>query len=1325
MAYLFDNRYRCERIFPRGRSGEAILAHDQDEQNRKVIIKRPVPRDAPPIRARQEANILTERQILQQLAGHPSVPRLLRSGQFAVSGSLHPYLVLEYARGINLAEENQRLQEKGEEFPRIELLKIVDQLLDLLQYTHQQGFVYNDVDGRHLFWSRAEQHLTVIDWGNAVPLDTPLGVKYATPQGDLVQTAAWLFYMLTQSRAPAVQVDQFALDFSGAPTKPDGALREIIRRALQTNAKTSYPSATAMRADLTAHLNTLTQRYDAEIRILKEKVVKHCSPEQLQSARAQLENFSQSDPSHPIARELRKSLAERAVELDHEKILKEALQKLQEGDWCRSAELIATLTERAPKQNLLHLSVDFLLRRLDPQKTPPEIILETASHIAAGDTEGAVNTLIRSENSAEPGISYWLLANKLQATLPNMPNSLRTVIFALNHELAGEPLSALQQLVEQLDSRLGQAKSTISQLADAYHHFASGCTELLPKIPENPQQRDLRRARAAAEVLAKSLSQLETQATTEQANILELLAQCRIHDPDAPFWRTIEEQLLKLSQLYEQAQNFIPREGIHEIAPGLHQQTIALAAISLFEEDERLRALRAAVADAQKHWSEVTTALNRGDNRSLSQTLPLMRMTIRPYLPQLARWLESWQELLAEEEYLQRQAINSEWGQQIGEGWRAYDRGDLNAAQDFASNAQSLAKDQDEKNASRDLTTICQLSLAVLRETNANETTHLRQLLHNLLQQFLPEERTLLDEFDNQMPQLTTYLRAMRIAIVIPLSNRRPAAIRLLHLSYLLSALLALHEKDETHAEELQQAAKQCLPNAEAHPISRELAKLLASRESLLEAATRLNQINGPHGIPLLAECQEFITAHAEAEKLAPARASLENLRAALEHWARAEFVAAEENLTTADKNAASFEQKQVFSLGPYRAWLQNLARSSKQLNAKLIALRANFQSAMPELDPREELRLLAEQSQRLVGEAHSYTTSAWRESAEAFYQARARKRRRSSALVEMEKALRNPRIEYHPALPLFQRWYEEMDRSPEFKEEDDAQEHTRTEEDLPYTFSRPPIAQENTPVADSETPDDLLGPKGESIASRQLRRWALFILIGLSLTLVMTLWSARQRAAGPSPEGIAGLASIAEAATVNDDNPLNVPYEEMDLLGWLTDEENLNVAGLQKLDDDEAWLLTATERQTAVEIPISPAQWANWKQDKRTIHAISAEFAVHYQEKEVGFGLRLREEGAAGQPPSLSLLLQPDKDGAVKIIAMSGDRLLASEALFLDSPIFRLSVRHDSETQTLSAHLNDTAFSEAISLSGEVIPSLFVNAGGSVRVLSWRLLSD
>src|SRR5262245_5427438 len=146
---LFDGRYRYDYIYPRGRSGETLRAVDTLDNDRLVVVKRPAPNDAPPIRAGQEVSILNERKVLTRLAGHPVLTALLGSGQFFVGGITHQYIVIERGTGEIVANMVSEKAARDERLPELEILLIIDSLLDLLQAAHSQDIVYNDVDAKH------------------------------------------------------------------------------------------------------------------------------------------------------------------------------------------------------------------------------------------------------------------------------------------------------------------------------------------------------------------------------------------------------------------------------------------------------------------------------------------------------------------------------------------------------------------------------------------------------------------------------------------------------------------------------------------------------------------------------------------------------------------------------------------------------------------------------------------------------------------------------------------------------------------------------------------------------------------------------------------------------------------------------------------------------------------------------------------------------------------------------------------------------------------------------------------------------------------------
>jgi serine/threonine protein kinase len=202
---LFDDRYRYDYIYPRGRSGETLRAVDTHDDDRPVVIKRPGPNDAPPIRAGQEVSIMNERKAMLRLAGHPVLTELLGDGQFLVGGAPQQYIVMERCEGVLVADMVHDLAARGERLPEMEMLIIIDHLLDLIDTAHAQDIVYNDVDAKHLFWDREAHRLKVIDWGNAVFLEgdavTPQGISRQT---DIFQVGELLYFIITGGNRPDI-----------------------------------------------------------------------------------------------------------------------------------------------------------------------------------------------------------------------------------------------------------------------------------------------------------------------------------------------------------------------------------------------------------------------------------------------------------------------------------------------------------------------------------------------------------------------------------------------------------------------------------------------------------------------------------------------------------------------------------------------------------------------------------------------------------------------------------------------------------------------------------------------------------------------------------------------------------------------------------------------------------------------------------------------------------------------------------------------------------------------------------------------------------------
>ncbi|MDZ4672737.1 MAG: hypothetical protein SH821_17885, partial [Phototrophicales bacterium] len=314
---LFDNRYRYDYIYPRGRSGETLRAYDTVNNDRPVVIKRPALNDAPPIRAGQEVSILNERKALKQLAGHAVLTTFLGDGQFNIGGMPHQYIVMERAEGLVIADVVLEMARSGGRLPQLEMLMIADSLLDLLATAHTRDIVYNDVDAKHLFWDRNTYRLKVIDWGNAVFLDSetisPQGIS---KQSDIFQVAELLFFILTGGRRMDVPRDagnDFALAFADDEERVSPRLRAIISKAAHPNPKFRYANIPDLRRDLTDYRKPIERERDTVVNMVIDRLRKNLSMTDITSLTESLDPVLAQDPGFPAGHKAKQSLIARAA----------------------------------------------------------------------------------------------------------------------------------------------------------------------------------------------------------------------------------------------------------------------------------------------------------------------------------------------------------------------------------------------------------------------------------------------------------------------------------------------------------------------------------------------------------------------------------------------------------------------------------------------------------------------------------------------------------------------------------------------------------------------------------------------------------------------------------------------------------------------------------------------------------------------------------------------------------------------------------------------------------------------------------------------------
>lgn len=1069
---LFDNRYRYDYIFPRGRSGETLRAVDTQAADRPVVVKRPAPQDAPPIRAGQEVSILNERKALTRLNGHAVATALLGGGQFVVGGVTHQYIVIERALGLIIADHVLELAARGERMAELEMLVIADALLDLLAAAHAGEIVYNDVDAKHLFWNRDTYSLKVIDWGNAVFLEgdevTPQGVSRQT---DVYQVGELLYFIVTGGgRADVSRVvasaagEDFRVEFGEDAERLHPRLQAIISRALHPNSRYRTRSVEALRKDLADFRAPLERERNAVLARVTERLRKDLSRDELNALLRTLEPVLAADPGFPTARQSEDEVNARLSDLQVAADLDAVRIYLDSANWARA---IAVLDELRPRSRgdtavligLLHdwsaLLLDNDVRATGPLAVTPAMQQSFGLAFTGQMAEAARVLLTIIPEPERARAVQVLMAERITAHVSDVL-LLRPSLYRLEVALAAlaaqdyavaEPRAFLAEINRALNALADPADVSLITLRDGYRAVVDRLTalgSLLESLQGQHQftSRDLPlnalvRGTNAAMALADNMHVIGKQATGSPRAALEALDSSRLIAPGLPAWDQTEALLNSLYERLEAFHNYIPAADGSDVADWLDTARSELQPYAARLFDENLDTMIGGLNVAINAWEVYAEAVVAGGRAEAVGALISATDGVSMVSPSFSNWLNQLRNVVSDARYVERHALFGALGRALADGWEHFDHGRMSEAERLGAQAMESSRNEGQRFASRRLRELAQISREWLERGGANDPKRTEVVLTAVELLYTADEIGVRDHFNAQMPSKDTYLRAMSKGLVEMLGRDSSAGSRILFVNQVLLGVLDAHEDSLEDALFWRDAASRVHPESgPQHPLVHALADLIARRRDLIAATSLLNQVAGPAALPALEATRKAIEENGQHRVLQTAIYSLRELEAALRDWSDGEFRAAGIKLENAVRAVDDTEKTAQITLTHYRAFLMDLLRGSADLHANARRM-AQWIESRPE-PPPEQLRighaLQADLTARMLGDGYAGTLRQWRDTYEAFSSTYTDKvLRRSGKLARLNELFNAMFIDRHPAYGLYRHWYSQIEQAPEF----------------------------------------------------------------------------------------------------------------------------------------------------------------------------------------------------------------------------------------------------------------------------------------------------
>jgi CHASE2 domain-containing sensor protein len=165
---VLNHRYRLLHVLGSGGFGRTYVAEDVQQVDKpKCVIKqlKPASQDSAFLEVARRL-FFNEVEILRKLGGHDRIPTLLE--KFEEDDQF--YLVQEYVEGQALSEELATLKQ----LPESEVIAILRDVLEILEFVHQNNIVHRDIKPSNLVRRRHDRRIVLIDFGAVKEIQTQL-----------------------------------------------------------------------------------------------------------------------------------------------------------------------------------------------------------------------------------------------------------------------------------------------------------------------------------------------------------------------------------------------------------------------------------------------------------------------------------------------------------------------------------------------------------------------------------------------------------------------------------------------------------------------------------------------------------------------------------------------------------------------------------------------------------------------------------------------------------------------------------------------------------------------------------------------------------------------------------------------------------------------------------------------------------------------------------------------------------------------------------------------------------------------------------------------
>lgn len=171
---ILGDRYRIMRVLRQNAFGSTALVEDlsQDRQAR-ILQELKLPSQDPRLIDRARELLTPEVEFLKRLH-HPQIPQFHDFFELQRDQTVSFCVVRTFIEGMSLRQVLERRQGENRPLSALEAMRLLQQLLPVLDYLHNQGVIHRNLSPDTILWRRQDARLVLIEFGGLLQVMTML-----------------------------------------------------------------------------------------------------------------------------------------------------------------------------------------------------------------------------------------------------------------------------------------------------------------------------------------------------------------------------------------------------------------------------------------------------------------------------------------------------------------------------------------------------------------------------------------------------------------------------------------------------------------------------------------------------------------------------------------------------------------------------------------------------------------------------------------------------------------------------------------------------------------------------------------------------------------------------------------------------------------------------------------------------------------------------------------------------------------------------------------------------------------------------------------------